>query len=459
MSRVRTRKMSPELLTGNLRATVFFLALPVLGEQVLNFLVGFYDVYLAGHLAGDIRTDATAAVGVAAYVGWLASMLFAVVGNGTTALISRAWGSDDREQANLVANRSALLSLVSGLVFMLLIIPTAPWLIGFMGLKGNAALIAVRYLRIDAIGLLFSSLSLVLAAAFRGCGDMKTPMWVFGSVSILNVIISTIFVNGWGIIPALGVDGIVTGTLIARVSGGVFILILFAKGTSGLSLKLDQLRLRGETVRRILSIGIPSAVEGLVMWMGHAMFLRVISEIGQTEFAAHIIGVRVEAITYLPAVAYGAAAATMVGQSLGAADRDRAVKAGHEAAMQCAILGVFITLWFTLGADWIYTMMHKDQAVRDVGIPAFRIVGLFQIPLILSIVYFAAIRGAGETRFPLYVALVTTYLVRVPLGYYFGIHLGMGLMGAWVGMNADMFVRGVLATWRFWSKRWLLTKV
>ncbi len=459
MSRARSQKLSPELLKGNLRTTVFFLALPVLGEQVLNFLVGFYDVYLAGHLADGVRTDATAAVGVAAYVGWLASMLFAVVGNGTTALISRAWGADDRERANIVANRSALLSLISGLIFMILIIPTAHSIIAFMGLTGNAASIAVRYIRIDAIGLIFSSLSLVLAAAFRGCGDMKTPMWGFGSVSVLNVIVSTILVNGWGMIPAMGVDGIVLGTLTARVSGGIFILILFTKGTSGLSLKLSQLRLRGETVERILAIGVPSALEGLVMWVGHAMFLRVISHIGKTEFAAHIIGVRVEAITYLPAVAYGAAAATIVGQSLGATDRDRAVKAGHEAALQCAVLGVFITLWFTLGADWIYTMMHKDQGVRDVGIPAFRIVGLFQIPLILSIVYFAAIRGAGETRFPLYVALVTTYLVRVPLGYYFGVHLEMGLMGAWVGMNADMFVRGLLATWRFWSKRWVSTKV
>lgn len=449
----------PELLTGNLRWTVFFLALPVLGEQILNFFVGFYDVYLAGHLASDIRTDATAAVGVAAYVGWLGSMLFAVVGNGTTALCARAWGENDRELANRVANRSALLSVIAGLIFMVIIVPLAPALVNFMGLKGNAAEIAVRYLRIDAVGLIFSSVSLVIAGAFRGCGDMKTPMWVFGSVSILNVIVSTTLVRGWGSLQPMGVNGIVIGTLIARVSGGVLILGLLMKGTSGLSLNIRELRLRGETVRRILAIGIPSAIEGLVMWLGHAIFLRVISSIGEAEFAAHIIGVRIEALTYLPAIAYGAAAATMVGQSLGANNRDRATKAGHEAALQCSILGIFITIWFTLGAAWIYTNMHQDLEVQAVGIPAFRIVGLFQIPLILSIVYFAAIRGAGATKLPLIVAIVTTYFVRIPLGYYFGVHLEMGLMGAWVGMNADMLVRGIIATWLFWSKRWISTKV
>lgn len=195
------------------------------------------------------------------------------------------------------------------------------------------------------------------------------------------------------------------------------------------------------------------------MWCGHALFLRVISGIGEDAFAAHIVGVRVEALTYLPAVAYGAAAATMVGQSLGADRKERAVSAGHEAALQCSLLGVFITLWFTLGADWIYTQMHQSESVRAIGIPAFRVVGLFQIPLIVSIVYFAAIRGAGETRFPLIVAILTTYAIRVPLGYYFGVVCEMGLMGAWVGMNADMLIRGLIATWRFSSKGWVSVRV
>lgn len=459
MVRPSRPKLPSNLLTGTLRPTLFFLALPVLGEQFLNFLVGFYDVYLAGHLSADIRTDATAAVGVAAYVGWLASMLFSVVGNGTTALISRAWGAEDRELANRVANRSAMLSLVAGFIFMVLIVPAAPYLVSFMGLRDQAAEMAVRYLRIDAIGLIFSSFSMVMAAAFRGSGDMKTPMWVFGSVSVLNVLVSTGLVRGWGGIAPWGYDGIVVGTLVARVSGGLLIAWLFARGQDGLTMSLRQFQLRGETVRRILSIGVPSAIEGMVMWMGHALFLRVLSQIGQAEFAAHIIGVRVEAITYLPAVAYGAAAATMVGQSLGAADRQRAIQAGHEAALQCSMLGILITLWFTLGAEWIYTNMHQDVAVQAVGIPAFRIVGLFQIPLMLSIVYLAALRGAGETRFPLFVAIISTYLVRIPLGYYFGVVLEMGLMGAWIGMNADMFVRAVFAVWRFWSQRWISIEV
>ena len=446
-------------MTGSLRSTLFFLALPVLGEQLLNFLVGFYDVYLAGHLDATVRTDATAAVGVAAYVGWLASLIFSLVATGTTALTSRAWGADDHEQANLVANRSLALSVVVGLMFMFLIIPAAPFLVDFMGLKDNAAKIAVTYLRIDAFGLFFASISIVLAAAYRGCGDMKTPMWVFGSVSLLNVVVSTALVHGFGPIKAFGVDGIVMGTVVARMTGGLLILVAFLVGRSGLKLTLSQLRLRGKLVSRILAIGIPAGAEGLIIWGGHCLFLKIISGLGEAELAAHVIGVRIEGITYLPAMAYGAAAATMVGQALGADEKDRAVKAGHEAALQCGLFGILITLWFTLGADWIYTNMHEDIAVRAVGIPAFRVVGLFQVPLILSIVYFQALRGAGETRFPMYVAMVTTYLVRLPLGYLFGVVFEMGLMGAWIGMNTDMCVRGLIGTWRFASQKWLDVRV
>ncbi|WP_437228733.1 MATE family efflux transporter [Planctomicrobium sp. SH661] len=447
------------LITGPLRRTVFLLALPVLGEQLLNFLVGFFDVWLSGHLPGESQTDATAAVGVAAYSGWLATLIFSLVATGTTALISRAWGRGDHAEANRIANRSVVLSLMMGLLFFVLVLPTAGLMVETMGLEGRAAEIGQRFLRLDAIGLVFASVSLVIAAALRGCGDMRTPMWLFAAVNVVNVICSTGLVYGWGPLPELGVDGIVIGTVIARTSGGLLFLACLWRGKKGLTFDTHELRLGGDIIRRILRIGAPAAAEGIVMWIGHVIFLRLIAGLGQTVFAAHIIGIRVEALTYLPAVAWGAAAATMVGQSLGAGKPDRAYEAGNEAALQCTIFGLGITLWFTLGASGIYELMHQDLAVRDVGSFPFQVVGLFQIPLILSIVYCSSLRGAGDTVFPLASAVITTYLVRLPIAYYCAIMMDMGLMGAWMGMNIDMLMRGVLATWWFWRRRWMKIKV
>lgn len=448
-----------DLQSRPIRGTVFLLALPVLGEQILNFLVGFFDVWLSGHLPEDVRTDATAAIGVSAYSSWLATLIFSLVGTGTTALISRAWGAGDRADANRIANRSVALSLVMGFIYLVFALATASYLATGMGLTGRAATIGERFLKLEATGLVFTSFSLVMAAALRGCGDMRTPMWIFGIVNLINVAFSFALVYGWGPFPSLGVDGIVIGTIIARVAGGFIFAVGLWRGVRGLKLIPHEVRPFGDISRRILRIGTPAGVEGLTIWIAHVLFLRIISGLGQTSFAAHIVGVRVEAISYLPAVAWGAAAATLVGQSLGAGNPQRAYEAGHEATLQASLFGMIMTLWFSLGAEQIYTLMHQDPAVREVGIFPFRIVGLFQIPLIIGIVYSSALRGAGDTVFPLASALLVTYGIRLPIAWYCTEHLHLGLLGAWMGMNMDMLTRGIMALWWYSRKKWLKTKV
>lgn len=453
------------LLTGDLRQVVWVLALPVLGEQFLNFCVGFYDVYLAGHLAESVSEPATSAVGVAAYVGWFASLMFSLVAAGTTALVSRSRGAGDFELANRVANRSMLLAGIAGVMFFVLVLATAPLIPRMLDFDLTEQAITVHYLRLDAFGLLFSSLSYIGAAALRGCGNTRTPMFILGAVAVLNMIVSTILVYGLGPIPALGVDGIVGGTVTARIIGGLLMVLVLARGISGLKLHISELKLRGQTVQRVLAVGIPAALDGIVYWIGHFIFLRIVVESGEASgeggaaFAAHIVGIRLEAITYLPAVAWGVAAATLIGQSLGNEDKPRAVRAGHEAALQCGLLGIVLTLGFLLGAGPLMEFMHQSSKVQAIGTPALRLMALFQIPLIASIVYVSGLRGAGDTRFPLWMTIGSTLFVRLPLAWICGVYLQWGLTGAWVGMCADMLVRGIVATWRFCSERWVDTAV
>ncbi|MCH7868174.1 MAG: polysaccharide biosynthesis C-terminal domain-containing protein, partial [Myxococcales bacterium] len=247
------------VLTGDLRRTLFLLALPVLAEQFLNSFVGFVDLFLSGHLSPDptseLNQHATSAIGIAAYMGWLATMLFGFVGVGTTALVSRHWGANEHAEANRIANRSMALSLVMGVAVCLLFFLSAPWLAWFLEMEGARYKIAVRYLRIDAFGHIFSSLSLIGAAALRGTGNTRSPMLILGMVSVLNLIISPLLVFGLGPLPPLGIDGIVFGTVIARCSGGLLMVIALARGISGLKLLRTELTLRGEPVRRILRIG------------------------------------------------------------------------------------------------------------------------------------------------------------------------------------------------------------
>ncbi len=443
------------VVAGRLDRTVLWLAVPVLLEQFLNFCVGAVDMYLAGHLPEEgLSADATAAIGVGAYVGWLAFILYAVVAAGTTALVARSWGAGDFATANLVSNRSLSLAGVVGCSFALVIWTVAPVFAAFLDLEGAAAAIAVDYLRLDAFGLILGAMSVAGSAALRGAGDTRTPMFVFGAVSVVNVIVSSLLVYGPGPIPQFGVRGIVLGTVVARVSGGLFLLAVLLKGRSGLRLVFGQLGLFGQTTWRILRIGIPAAVDGGVLWLGHFVFLKVISWIGTTALAAHMVGIRVEAITYLPAVAWGSAAATLVGQTLGSGNPGRAARAGHAAVVQCSLFGILTTLWFLLGAEWIYATVNSDPKVGAIGAPAFRIIALAQIPLIIGNVYASALRGAGDTRFPLIMTILGTWLLRLPLAWYLGVFLEWGLMGAWLGMCGDILLRAVLAWLRFQGGRW-----
>jgi putative MATE family efflux protein len=443
-----------------LRKVVFTLALPVLLEQFLSFCVGFYDTYLSGR----IGAEATTAVGLAAYLGWLASMLFMLVGTGTTALVARFWGAGEFAQANNIMNRSLTLAgLLGTAVFTLICIAAEP-LAGLLDMSEQTTQIAVRYVRLDAIGLLFTSLSLVGAAAMRGAGDMRSPMFILGWVSVFNVVASTLLVYGFGPIPPMGIDGIVAGTVLARFTGGVWMIVALVVGRSGLKLAVDKLSVEAASFRRILHIGGPAGLDGAITWAGHFVFLMIVANLADgplqtATFAAHIIGIRVEAITYLPAVAWGSAAATLIGQSLGAGDRQRAIRVGHEAAGQCSVLAVIITALFFFQAAGIYTVMHEEAAVRSIGIPAFRMLAFFQVPLVLSIVYVMALRGAGDTRFPLWLTVIGVLGVRLPVAYVCGIVLQGGLVGAWIGMCADMAFRGVALTVRYLRGRWLATEV
>lgn len=446
---------------------MFLLALPVLGEQLLTFCIDLFDVYLSGRLG----KSETAAVGLAGYVTWLASMIFSLVGVGTTAIIARDWGAARFDEARRVAGRSlAMVPIIGLLVFSLLqLMATAfPRL---LTMEGHQQQIAVTFLRIDACGELFRGWTLIAAACFRGTGDMVTPLRVLVTANLINMCMSTLLV--WGcnwpgtttpLIAPWGVTGIVVGTTIAHLCGAILMASMVMSRRSRLHLSLRDFEFHRETIWRVLRIGGPAALGGLCTFIGHFSFLMVIARLSSNGFdgavmAAHVVGVRIESLSYLPVEAFGIAAATMVGQALGAHQIERAKQAGHEAIRQCLWYAGMMSVLFFFFAPQIYARMHSDPLVATIGVPAFRLMSLYQIPNAILIVYVNALRGAGDTRFPLGCALLGNILIRVSVGYFCGVYLQMGLLGAWIGMGADNIVRSILVSWRYRGGRWTRTTV
>jgi putative MATE family efflux protein len=447
------------LPSGSLTRQVYVLALPMLGEQLGNFTIGLVDTLLAG----QISKEATSAVGTAAYVGWFTGLLFMLVSTGSAALVSRAFGAADTRTAGRVMNQSFVLMLAMGVVASLAIWFGAPGIGAFLTQTPEAAAMFVLFLRIDACGYLAYAVLTIVNTVLRAAGDTRTPMGVMLSINVVNVLVATTLVFGW-LTPPCGVAGIAIGTVTARTLGGAIALVLAIRGRRSMRLAGRDLRPDGALVWRILRIGIPGATEAAVMAIAQFLFIKVIVETasgaaGTANYAAHMIAVRLEAITYLPAMAWMTAAATMVGQYLGAHQPRQAARAGHVAALQGAMLSSLIAVNFYLFADLLFAMMSNDPQVRAVGAPAFRLLAFVQPILCAGIIYIGALRGAGDTRYTMMASFIGGLCVRVPGAYVGGILLGGGLVGAWCGMWADNIVRCALAVVRYVHGGWQRVRV
>jgi len=454
------------IVTGPVRRVMLALVWPVLAEQFLNTLVGLVDTYLAGNLPEASRVAATGAVGLAAYVGWLVTMLFALVGTGATALIARSYGAGERPTGNHIANQAVMLVLLMGAGASVALYAAAPVFASWLHMEGITLQMTVRYLRIDAWGYLIWSISQVGAASLRGAGDMRTSLKVLSIVNILNVIASPALVHGWGPAPLLGVDGIVVGTLIARICGGLLMLLILLRGRFGIRLRPGLLRPHWGPIRRITRTGIPAAADGTILWGGHFLFLMIVGFIGtggaadvNPALAAHIVVVRILAFTYLPASAFATACATMIGQALGAGDPARARRCGHEGVVQCGLLTAGVGLGFLLFATPLCGLLNKDPQVIALAAPVLMLAGAFQPLLSTNIVYIGSLRGAGDTIFPMIFSIVGLVCIRVPGGYLLGVALHHGLFGAWCAVCADIVVRTTLSFTRFTRGRWTALRI
>lgn len=459
------------ILHGNLRQQIILLALPTLLQQFLVFCVGLFDTWLSG----QIDAAATSAIGVSAYIGWLGGLLVSTVSVGTTAMVSRHCGAKEFSDANRVMNVSLLAGQILSLAMAALLFLLAPVFVSSFRLSGRTAEVALNYLRLDALGHVLTGTTIVGAAALRGSGDMKRPMAVLGTISVVNMFVSVGLVYGVGpdralwfpvpLAPALGVYGIAAGTVTARITGGLVMMLVLRLGSPPLRLTPSLLKPDRDIFRRLRHLGSFAGVDSLVNWCGQFLFLMIIKSVvmpgiePDAIFAAHVVGIQVEAITYLPAIAWGQSAATVIGQSLGAGKLRRARRAGLEATGQCGVLAAVVTAVFFLGASGIYSIMHRDAQVIEVGVPAFQAMALFQLPLIIFLVMRSALHGAGDTRIPMFASIIGIFTLRLPGAWLFGVHFQMGLLGAWVGMFMDISFRALFMLGRYLRGRWLTTRI
>ena len=447
-----------------LRRRVLVLALPAVGEQVLNTLVGLADTFLVGHLShtaaaqlGYGSAEALAGVGLANWIVWLITVFFIAASVGSTALIARARGAGDGEGANQVLRQSLIVGLAMGTVAtgcgLLLAAPAMQ----LLGAAPDVLSLGVLFLRIVALTFVPAALLFIGAAALRGAGDTRTPLYVMLGVNAVNILLSWLLVNGNLGAPMLGVAGSAIGAAVARGSGGLVLIGLLLRGRSGLKLALD-LRPDRETLWRITRIGAPSGAEQLVFQSALLIFVRFVTSLGTVAYAAHNVVLNIESLSFLPGMGYAVAASTLVGQSLGARRPDEAEASAYEALRQGGLMMTALGVVMLLFPHTLITLFVPDPEVAATGAAAMRIAGLFQPLLAINFVMSGGLRGAGDTRWPLYTKIISTWGVRLPAVLLL-LQLGLGLTGVWIAMSADFAVQALLALWRFRSGQWKTVRV
>jgi MATE family multidrug resistance protein len=284
----------------SLRRTVWLLALPAVGEQVLNTLVGLSDTFLVGHLSpaasarvGYSSSTALAGVGLANQLVWLITVFFIAVSVGSTALIARARGAGDHTSANRVTRQSLIVGLIMGVLASFVGMLLAEPAIQLLGADADVLPRGVTFLRIASSTFAPAALLFIGTAALRGAGDTRTPLMVMLGVNVVNIALSWLLINGNLGAPTLGVAGSAIGAAVARGGGGLVLIALLFRGRSGLKLSLD-LRPEWDLLLRIVRIGAPSGGEQLVFQGALLIFVRFVTSLGTAAYAAHNVVLNID---------------------------------------------------------------------------------------------------------------------------------------------------------------------
>lgn len=444
---------------------MFALALPVMAEELANLMVGYTDWWLAGRfLAGD---SPKAAMSVVAYSLWLLPTIFSAIAIGSQAVVARLVGAGDRRAASRAANQSLLLGAGFALAGTLAVWLGAGTFVSLMQLEDESARLAERYLHIMAPVVPLIMLEQVAAACLRGAGDTWTGFIAKTIVNVLNIIFSTGLVTGWGPFPELGWEGLAIGTAIGHGGGGLILVAVLLRGRAGLRLSWAAMRPDRELLRRILRIGLPGGLDQLGVLACHLAYASIINRLGTQATAAHGMAIQIEALSFLPGSAFMVAAATLAGQSLGAANPKAAARGILQSWLGAVSVMTVAALVFYFFGGRIAEFFNggKSNEVTELAARLLKIIA-FGTPFHGTLmVLTGGLRGAGDTRWPLLITFVGLCGVRlplaaflswseIPLGPFVLSGLGWGVEGAWVAMVTDLIVRAALIFWRFRHGGW-----
>jgi putative MATE family efflux protein len=441
--------------TAPVGRAVITLAVPMVLEMAMESIFAVADVFWVAHLGAD----------AVATVGLTESMLTVIytaamgLSIGATALVARRTGEQDPEGAARAAGQSLLLGAIVALAIAALAAPRAESLLRLMGASAGVVETGRGFTTVMLGGNATVLLLFMLNAVFRGAGDAAVAMRVLWLGNILNIVLGPCFIFGLGPFPRLGVTGAAVATNLGRGAAVLCQLIVLWRGHGRVCLTRRHLRLDVSLMRSVLRLSGSGTVQILIGTTSYIGLVRILSVFGSAALAGYTIGMRVIMFALLPAFGLSNAAATMVGQNLGAGRPDRAERAVWKAAQYNMIFLGAVGVVFLLGANVIAGLFTSDPLVHPYAVSCLRIVSLGFLFYACGMVLTQAFNGAGDTWTPTMINLGIFWACEIPLAWWLSSHTTLEARGVFTALTVAYSLLAVVSAVLFRRGRWKRTTV
>lgn len=380
---------------------------------------------------------------------------FMAFGIGTTALVSRHIGANEKEKASYVLRQILLMNLFIGIIIGFTNLIFSKKILLFLGADAKTLESAIPYFLAVSVPSIFLSMNIILSSALRGAGNTKTPMNIALIANLTNAILNYILIFGILNFNGFGILGAGLATTLSRVISMIFLFQKITNKKSEFYISiLESWKLDFISAKAILKLSLPAAVERLIMRSGQVVYGSMIIKIGTEAYAAHNIAGTIESFSYLPGMGFGVAAATLVGQSLGKEEKENAQNIGLISYFLATIFMVIIGIIFYIYAPELAKLFTKDDFIINQVVKVLRIIALFQPFLAITLVVTSALQGAGDTKFPMYSSLIGIWGIRVLGVYILCVKLEYGLPAVWAVYAMDIVVRGIILMVRYLYGDW-----
>ncbi len=440
---------------GSIGRAIALLAIPMVLEMAMESLFGVVDVYFVARLG----SDAVAAVGVIETMLTLVFPIAMGLSVATSAMVARRIGEKDAEGASTAAIQGILAGLIVSVIFGVAGAVFAPDLLRLMGAEPKVIALGATYGRILLGGTGTLLMLFLMNSIFRGAGDAAIAMRVLWFANLIAIGLVPALINGWGPFPKLGLEGAAVGSTIGRGAGVLYQLWVLLGPRGRLTIRLSQFRVVPEILTRILRTSVGGTFQYAIAHVSWLALVRIIAIFGASALAGYTIAIRVIVFAILPSWGLANAAATLVGQNLGAGRPERAEKSVWRTAYANAAFLGCVALFFIVFAEPVLRLFTDEPAVVATGVDCLRFICYGYPFYAFGMVMVQSFNGAGDTNTPTLVNLFCYWMWEIPLAWFLALKAGLGPDGVFIAIAIAESTTACIGVILFRRGKWKGTRI